>query len=293
VNTIPPSLVRFEDQLEEAIRRRARRPRRLVVRTVLVAAGAVAVALGVLSVLPGSGPSVVERAAAALTVSDGSILHVVQVGTATNPDGVTATMRVETWEQSTSPYDRRDITVGGNRRLESGSENDQAELYDPAANTLYVPQVPATGATSGKPVAGKPQAPAERASGDRYKEKILSLLASGELHEDGHVTVQGRDAIRLVSEDGSVQLSVDAGTYEPIEWRDTAGGWTAVAQFPTYEHLPSTDANRALTSLRAQHPSAAIDTNPADYEAAAQRLAPAKVGSARQGDAAKTEPKKS
>src|SRR5207249_537810 len=82
---------------------------------------------------------------------------------------------------------------------------------------------------------------------DRYREKILGLLQSGTLHEDGHVTVDGRDAIRIVSGDGRVLLTVDAGTYQPIDWRVSEDGQTVVAHFPVYDQLAPSDASRALT----------------------------------------------
>jgi hypothetical protein len=98
------------------------------------------------------------------------------------------------------------------------------------------------------------------------------LLDSGKLHDAGHVSAGGRDAIRLASEDGSVALLVARDTYEPIEWRVSQDGQTAVARFPTYERLPADDASTKLLDLKAQHPEAALDENSADYAAARQRL---------------------
>jgi hypothetical protein len=94
------------------------------------------------------------------------------------------------------------------------------------------------------------------------------------LHEDGRVTVEGRAAIRLVSDDGTVTLLVDADTYEPIEWRVSEEGRSAVTSFPTYERLPATEANAALLSLRARHADATVDDDPARYQAALERLNP-------------------
>jgi hypothetical protein len=103
VNTVPTRLVRFQAELESAIaRERARRPRRLAVRTTVVAAAAAAVTLGVLGALPGNEPSVVERAAAALRAVDGTILHTVLVGTMTEPGGTSTAVRIETWQASSS-----------------------------------------------------------------------------------------------------------------------------------------------------------------------------------------------
>jgi hypothetical protein len=112
------------------------------------------------------------------------------------------------------------------------------------------------------------------AAGDSYRAKILGLLDSGQVHQAGRETINGRDAIRLVSDDGSVTLLVDADSYEPIEWRVSQDGREAVTSFPVYEHLPATDANAALVSLTGRHPGAALDDDPADYQAALERLNP-------------------
>jgi hypothetical protein len=62
-------------------------------------------------------------------------------------------------------------------------------------------------------------------------------------------------------------------TYRPVELttRGTSGATTM--RFTTYEELPVND-NTALLSLTAQHPSATIDRNVAEYAAAQARLFP-------------------
>ena len=76
---------------------------------------------------------------------------------------------------------------------------------------------------------------------------------------DGHVTIDGRDAIRIVAAD--TVLIVDARTSQPIEWRNVGENPHAVitTRIETYEHLPATKDNRALLSVRAQHPDAKLD----------------------------------
>jgi hypothetical protein len=92
VTTLPDSLVRFEDELERAIDRdRARRPRRLAIRLSAAGVAAAAVALGILSILPGGGASAVDRAAAALGLDAGSILHVEMTARQVNAGGSVAT----------------------------------------------------------------------------------------------------------------------------------------------------------------------------------------------------------
>ena len=289
MTTLPSSLVRFEQELDSAIRRdRKRQRQRLVLRSGVTVTAAAAVALGVLGAIPRTGPSVVDRAAAALRGADGTILHTVLIGTLTRSDGQATAVRIETWQSSSPPYDQRLIRVAGERRLELGTVNGIAQLYDPQTNTIYTssPQLKAD-QPAGKPAPAKQKALDAKAGssgkqagkpvdvgGDRYRAKILGLLESGSVHEGGRVTVDGRAAIRLVSDDGNVTLLVDAGTYEPIEWRVSEDGQAAVTRFPTYEHVPITDANAALLSLRDQHPDATVDDDPADYETALQRLDP-------------------
>src|SRR5262249_47377578 len=145
-NTLPSSLIRFESQLEHAIRRqRGRRSRTVAVRLALAGAVAGAAAVGVLSALPGGGPSVVERATAALAPGDGSILHIVLDGSLTGPDGVPTAMRIETWQNTAAPYDTREITTRGHRRFETGTKNGIAQLYDAATNTVYVSEIEGKG----------------------------------------------------------------------------------------------------------------------------------------------------
>jgi hypothetical protein len=267
VNTLPSSLERFASQLEEAIRRdRDRRPRRLVVRTGLAAAAAAAIALGVLSVVPGNGPSVVQRAEAALRDTNGTILHVVIAETNTASDGSVSRVRFERWEGSTSPFDYRELRTGDGVALEIGLTGRAVQLYDPTSNTIYEQAAPKQPEKPGD--AGK----GGTDGGDPYRTKVLNLLQDGRLREDGHTTVDGRDALRLVSPDGTTTLDVDASTYEPTEWRVADHGRVMEDRFTTFERLPVSDAAGALLSVAAQHPGAAVDDDPADYAAAVLRL---------------------
>jgi hypothetical protein len=91
------------------------------------------------------------------------------------------------------------------------------------------------------------------------RDAMLSTLKSGDAHEDGHVTIDGRDAIRIVA--GDTVLIVDARTSQPIEWRNVGEHPHAVitTRIEIYEHLPATRGNRALLSVTAQHPDAKPD----------------------------------
>jgi outer membrane lipoprotein-sorting protein len=141
MNPLPPSLDRFGEELESAVRRDlgTRRRRRYALRGAVVLAVAAAVALGVLSALPTGGPSVVKKAAAALAADDDSILHYQMNAVQDNGDGTTATWSSETWQLLVSPYTRRQIQVDTNApRAESVASGDTTELYDSGNNTIYI-----------------------------------------------------------------------------------------------------------------------------------------------------------
>jgi outer membrane lipoprotein-sorting protein len=138
---LPPSLDRFGAELEDAVHRdlRGRRRRRLLLGGTAVVAAAAAVALGILSVLPTGGPSVVQRAAAALQSSDDSILHYQFDAVQQNGDGTVATWSDETWQLRVAPYTRRQIEIDSNApRAESVTSGDTNELFDSRADTIYI-----------------------------------------------------------------------------------------------------------------------------------------------------------
>jgi outer membrane lipoprotein-sorting protein len=143
---LPPTLERFGAELEDAARRDLghRRTRRRLIRATAVLAVVAAGALGLLSaVTNGGGPSVVERAAAALQASDDTILHYQLNAEQQNGDGTSVSWHSETWQLLVAPYTRRQIEVGSDgTRAESVTEGDTNELYDPSNDTIYV----ATGA---------------------------------------------------------------------------------------------------------------------------------------------------
>jgi hypothetical protein len=139
---LPPTLERFGAELEHAVRSDlgARRRRRLAVRGAALLAAALAATLGVLSALPAGGPSVVQRAAAALEPSGDSILHFRFDAEQQNGDGTVATWSDETWQLRVAPFTRRQIAVDGSDgiRAESLTRGETNELYDAGRNTIYV-----------------------------------------------------------------------------------------------------------------------------------------------------------
>ena len=225
------------------------RSSRYIRRGALVGAAAAVVALGVLSglpgegLLPGTGRSTIARAADALTPPDDAILHTVVVTTRRRPDGGTAVWKTETWQQTSPPYAARQIAG-----RELAQANGALQYYDPRTNTIHT-----------TPPNSVPGSPTALAADEGLRERMLALLQSGEAREDGRVVVGGRDAIRIVSSDGSVRLVVDAATSEPIEWSWVGDdGVDETSRFQAYEWLPANKSNLALLSLTAQHPDAIV-----------------------------------
>ena len=322
MTALPPSLDRFGGELENAVGRdlRRRHTRRRVVRGAAVLAVAGAVALGLLNGLTGGGPSVVQRAAAALE-SDGGILHYRMDAEQQNGDGTSVTWHSETWQLRVDPFTRRKIEVGSDGiRAESVTQGDTNELYDARTGTIYIATseqlraarmpkieivsksrlerltgsthvsaayVMRNGAGAVKVIATaqgakrlRQQVARERAkesSGpavDEFRAGILALLDSGRVRVTGHVTVDGRDAIRLESLAGTKVYVVDAATYDPIEWTTTGNGGSVTLRFPVYEQLPVDTESLKLLDLEAQHPDAQVVRGADAYSKAEARLYP-------------------
>jgi hypothetical protein len=148
---LPASLIDYREALEDAVRRDLGRHRRrgLALRWAVAAAAVAAGALGALGLVSrhGASASVVDRAAAALAASPGTILHVDMHGSQTNPDGSTITWRDESWQQQSAPHDGRQLeTAPDGSVVETATADGREEVYDPARNTIYVsaPQSTAT-----------------------------------------------------------------------------------------------------------------------------------------------------
>jgi len=320
MNALPPSLDHFGEELEHAVRRDlgSRRKRRYALRGAVLLAAAAAVALGVLSALPTGGPSVVEKAAAALA-SDDSILHYQVNAVQQNGDGTTATWHSETWQLLVAPYTRRQIQVDTNApRAEALTNGDTTELYDSSNDTIYITTIQrlraariptmeivsksqlqklvhnpkVTAAYRILPGTNRPVVVTTKQGAKRLQEQlareavntsnapedfrtdILELLQAGKLQVVGHVTVDGRDAIKLASPDGKETYIVDATTYDPIEWTTTGTTGGVTVRFPVYEKLPVDDQSKKLLSLEDQHPQAQVVRDVKAYMAAESRLYP-------------------
>jgi hypothetical protein len=119
----------------------------------------------------------------------------------------------------------------------------------------------------------KPSVPDPDPSSGDFRDQILALLNSGGAHVAGHRTVDGQDVIEIDSADGHTTYYVDPGSYAPVELRTRGTGGGTRLRFRTYETL-ELEGNGGLLSLGAQHPTARVDRDPADYRAAESRLFP-------------------
>jgi hypothetical protein len=226
-------------------RGRTRRLPRTALRLAVAGVVAAAVVFGALSLMPGGGPSAVARAADALDVAEGTILHTVVVTSSTTPGGGTFTGRSESWRQQSPPYDERTVSKG----RETATADGRPEAYLPSDNTLHVM----------RPGDEIPPSRGSAGTGDRLLDGIRRYLAAGLARTDGTVTVHGRDAVRIVFDGSPSVYLVDAETYEPIQLRDVGDDGTVVtSRYVTYELLPATPANLALLSLHKAHPGATV-----------------------------------
>jgi hypothetical protein len=142
-SALPASLLDYREALEDAVRHDLGRRRRrgLALRWAVAAAAVAAAALGALSLVSrhGASASVVDRAAAAVATSPGTILHVDMHGSQTNPDGSTITWRDESWQQQSPPHDGRRLqTAPDGSVVETATTDGREEVYDPARHTIYV-----------------------------------------------------------------------------------------------------------------------------------------------------------
>jgi hypothetical protein len=230
--------------------------------------GAAVIVLAVLSIVNvfgANGPSIVERAVAALDPGENAIIHVKISGHEGSKGGYSSDWTEESWSRTTAPYASRLVQAfEGSPVTENVQDNTGfAQVYDAATNTIYQP----------------PQSGVFRTEGDQsdvYREMILEMLNSGEAVVEGSETIDGQDCLRIASTKGygtaadgtpyGTWYLVDKDTMNPVEWRMTRDGGKVVnMHFDIYEQLPATDENLAFLDLAAQHPGAAFNTSLEDY----------------------------
>jgi hypothetical protein len=115
-------------------------------------AGAAAIVVAVISVLPAGGPVsvpaasakvILAKAAAAVAGSDGAILHADISATQTWQNGHSETWTEQDWQQVSSPYDARTIDIGiWPTTVEMAYVKGQMWLYDQTTNTVYTNDPP-------------------------------------------------------------------------------------------------------------------------------------------------------
>jgi hypothetical protein len=294
VNTLPDVLVDFRSELERAIAQDTARRRPIVLRSaaVFVVAGALGAAALASGVFTANGPSIVERASAALAVQGQTILHVTVVGHQENGGGTTSTWRDESWQSTMPPYERLQVEqIGTGPVTETSSAGDAESLYDAKTNTVYVREEPAAPVVGGKVLrwknadgkvhriivsGGRPAPPKTQDDpiAEPFRREVLELLRSGDAKEAGRVTLDGREAIRIVGNGGRATYFVDADTYDPIEFRTEGDGGGTSLRFVTYETLPLNEANAGVLSVQRRHRDAKVVNDPAAFREAQGRLFP-------------------
>jgi hypothetical protein len=247
----------------EPERRRSRAPRRT-----LAVAGALCVALAAFAAinLLGSkapGPSVVDRAVAA--VSRGGIYHVVEQMTLRGP-GVPQAIDSESWYTHDGRLHRKSVTTLNGQRVEEdvagrrrpGRTSGPTLTWDRHSDTI--------GATAFSDGGGLPfLSPFTDPSA-----QLLGLEKKGQLRAAGTTTVDGKRAYRLVTgkvpvgkDQMGVEIDVDAKTYLPLAQRLTlklAAGQTFVARtrYRVYERRALNDRTEPRLALD-RHPGAKCD----------------------------------
>ena len=268
----------------------ARPRRRPSVRRLTLAGGAGAallaggVALALVIPSGGAGPTVVERAAAALAHKPGTILY---IGKTTTVPGVPQAGPFETWTLQEPPYTSRTAwrDERGVHELESTNTVDLAWGYGESTNTVR----PINSPQVSPPVTGTLPPPNEL-------DVPRQLLESDRMVNAGAVEIDGRRLYKLEQTEaqrsanpvltapdgqGWMVFYVDPETFLPVYEDSTvpaltdpgASGETIIPAGPDgapgvqtmtlrtrydIQWLPDTPDNRKLLSIRAQHPDAPI-----------------------------------
>lgn len=234
------------------------RPRaRLRRRTLAVAAAACAALAGFAAIdlldSGPAGPSVVDRAVAA--VSRGGVYHVVELITLRDTPETRRDYATESWYTSDGRQHRQTYEVRGGKRgrlvedfagrRRAGRTSGAALLWDVSSNTISESGF-ARGEDAGPDPFSAPGA------------QLRALEKQGRLRAEGTTTVDGRRAYRLVSEPAGeerIEFTVDAETYLPLTQRVTYGKLVAETRYQTYERVALNDESERRLAL-GPHPGA-------------------------------------
>jgi hypothetical protein len=86
---------------------------------------------------------------------------------------------------------------------------------------------------------------------DKFRSEALAMLESGQAKVTERQRIGGRDALRIVAQNGSLVFIVDARDYTPIELRTRGTGGGTVLRFVAYESLPANAETEKLLSIAA------------------------------------------
>jgi hypothetical protein len=234
---------RLGERWQAPPRRRLRT--RLTLGAAALSAAAVAVAIVALIGTGGSGgpasadAAIIQHALRAITSPANIIVHVKETG-AQNGTPVAA----EWWQQTSPPYPMRLIKGPAGRQSESADDGTTSSTYDAGTNTIY--QRP----DSSSPTLIDPLS------------TVREQLASGSALVAGTVTIDGQSLYKIELPNGVVGY-FDRTDYRPVYVDNPQHDGSIVrTQVVTYEELPMTPGNEQLLSITAQHPNAAVVTNP-------------------------------
>jgi hypothetical protein len=240
----------------------AKRPGRTMLAFAAVT-GAVAAALFVSSPWKTAPGFSLEQVQAAITPPEGTILHATWNVERTSLDyGCTVTLSPnEVWADLSPPYryrfieslwpsadavDRRSAACSSNVTTESGGTPGAALRFEPPDKLL--PAGPGWIGGSMDDVA-----------------RLRQALADGTARDEGQVELDGR-VVERIRVDPSIYYYVDRETFIPVRVEAPGGAYFEaglgpmrfdfVRSYLTYEFLPRTDENLALTDIRKQHPDA-------------------------------------
>jgi hypothetical protein len=257
--------------------RRRRAPRRVLLVAVSVS---IAAALALVVSSPWSdSPGLLEQARAALTAPPDTIRHEkVEIISTSTYAGCTVTRGPsELWEDTKTPYRWRvlwrdlpmveedvppDVTepdcwkgitseLGGTSKPVCTAAGCEPSLSFRAPNTLRISPISV----------GFPADPVQG---------LRDAIDNGLAHDEGTTQLGGRTVERIRFDPPPdcdadqvcrppIYVYVDPATFYPVEIHNPEfRGESSVTRFLTFEYLPRTPANLALTDIRAQHPGATV-----------------------------------
>jgi hypothetical protein len=259
---------------------RLRAPRRLVLVT---ASLSIAAALALVVSAPWTdSPGFLEEARAALTAPPDTIRHVKWEVTSTSTNAACTVTRgpTEFWSDTTPPYRwrvlRRDLPL-----VEEDVPPDvtEPECWKGVTSELGGTINPVCTASGCEPILTFVAPNILRVSpvGPGFLPDpvngLREAIDGGQAHDEGTTQLGGRtvERIRIDPPDNCGELPidlcprqptyayVDPETFDPVEIHNPEFlGVRSVARFLTFEYLPRTPANLALTDIRAQHPGATV-----------------------------------